>query len=96
MRKDAAKKLPCVIQYVPDWYKTQEMSYKATLENYGRLESVPDQYMTHVMRDKAVDNYDHALYFIPDWYKTQKICNKTVNTFLFICSGILYNSRHVW
>ena len=42
------------------------MSYKATLENYGRLESVPDQYMTHVMRDKAVDNYDHALYFIRD------------------------------
>ena len=42
MCKHAVKKLPFVIRYVPDQYKTQDMSDKAILENGGTLESVPD------------------------------------------------------
>ena len=40
--KHAVKKVPFVIRYVPDRYKTQQMSDKAILENVGTLESVPD------------------------------------------------------
>ena len=32
------------------------------------------------MRNKAVDNYAHALECAPDCYKTQELCNKAVNT----------------
>ena len=35
------KKLPFVIRYVPNQYKTQQMWYKAILENGGNLGSVP-------------------------------------------------------
>ena len=45
----------------------------------GMLESVPDQYKTHEMCDKPVDNYAHA--FVPDCYETKKISNKDVNTY---------------
>ena len=36
MCKYAVKKLPYLLRYVPDWYKTQQMCDKAILEN-GRL-----------------------------------------------------------
>ena len=34
----AVKKLPFVIRYVPDQYKTQQMCDKAGLEKFGELE----------------------------------------------------------
>ena len=40
----AVKKLPFVIRYVPDQYKTQKMCDKVVLENGGKLKSVPDCY----------------------------------------------------
>ena len=42
--KDAVKKLPFVIRYVPHRYKNQEMSDRVTLENGGMLMFVPDFY----------------------------------------------------
>ena len=48
------------------------MCDKATLENGGTLESVPDQYKAHAMYNKAVDSYAHALEFVPDFCKSQK------------------------
>ena len=44
MWKHAVKKLPFVIRYVSDQYKTQKMCDKAILENVGTLDSVPDYY----------------------------------------------------
>ena len=41
MCKCAVKKLPSVIIYVPDRYKTQQMCDKAILENGGTLKAVP-------------------------------------------------------
>ena len=35
-------KLPYLLRYVPDQYKTQQMCDKAVLENGGTLNSVPD------------------------------------------------------
>ena len=40
--KHAVKKLPFVIRYVPDWYKTQENCEKAILESGGALKFVPN------------------------------------------------------
>ena len=37
MCKHAVKKLPYLIRYVPDQYKTQQMCDIATLENGGTL-----------------------------------------------------------
>ena len=44
MGKHAVEKLPFVIAYVPEQYKTQKMCGKAVLENGEVLESVPDWY----------------------------------------------------
>ena len=41
MYKHEVKKLPCLIRYVPDQYKTQQMCNKAISENGGALEAVP-------------------------------------------------------
>ena len=48
------------------------MCDKVVLENGGTLVSVPDQYKTQEMCDKAVDNYAQALEFVPHCYKIQK------------------------
>ena len=44
MCKHAVKKLPFIIGYVPDQYKTQQMCDKAVFDNGGTLKSVPDCY----------------------------------------------------
>ena len=41
MCQNIAKKLPFVIRYVSDWYKTQEMCDQVILENGGTLMFVP-------------------------------------------------------
>ena len=40
MCKHAVKKLPCLLRYVPDQYKTKQMCDKAILENGGTLKCV--------------------------------------------------------
>ena len=42
--KHAVKKLPFLITYIPDWYKTQEVFDIAIVKNTGTLKSVPDCY----------------------------------------------------
>ena len=49
MCKHPAERLSCVIRYVSDRYKTQQMSDKAVLENGGTLESVRDCYKNQQM-----------------------------------------------
>ena len=46
-----------------------QLCNKAILKDGGTLESVPNQYKTQEMRNKAVGNYVHALKFVPDPYK---------------------------
>ena len=41
------KKLPFLVRYAPDKYKTQQMCDKAILENGGTLMSVPDRCKSH-------------------------------------------------
>ena len=44
MWKDAVKKLPFVVKYVPEWYKTNEMWGKVIIENGGMLGFIPNCY----------------------------------------------------
>ena len=81
MSNHAAKKLPNLLQYVPNQYMTQQMSDKAILENERTVNSVPDWYRNHGMCNKAVDNYHHVLDFTLECYKTQKVFDKDVNTY---------------
>ena len=44
MCKHAIQKLPYLLRYVPDRFRTQQVCNKAILENGGTLQSVPDCY----------------------------------------------------
>ena len=67
MCKYAVTKLPYLLRYAPDQYKTQQICKKAI-----SVTSVPDCYRNHKMCNKAVDNYTHALEFVPQCYKTRR------------------------
>ena len=51
------KKMPYLLRYVLDQYKTQQMCDKSILENGGTLKSIPNCYKNHEM----CNNYPHAL-----------------------------------
>ena len=55
------KKLPYLLRYVPDQYKTQQMCDKAILENDGTSMSVPECCKNKEMCNKAVGDYPRAL-----------------------------------
>ena len=44
------------IEYVPDWFRTQEMCSKAVDKCPFAFDSVPDQYKTQEMCDKIVSD----------------------------------------
>ena len=54
------KKLPYLLRYVPDRYKTQRICDKVTLENGGTLKPVSNCYKNQEMCNEAVDNYPRA------------------------------------
>ena len=66
MSKHAVKKLPYLLRYVPDQYKTEQMCDKAILENAGTLKYVLDCYKIQEICNKAFENYPHALEFVPE------------------------------
>ena len=70
MYKHTVKKLSYLLRYVPDQYKTQQMCYKAILENGGTLESVPDCCKNQEMCNRAVDDCPDGLEFVPDCHVT--------------------------
>ena len=62
MCKHVVKRVPYLIRYVSDQYKTQQMCDMA----------ISDCYKNQEMCNKTVDNYHHALYFVPECYKSKK------------------------
>ena len=80
----AVKKLPYLLRYVSDQYKTQQMCDKAILENGGTLKSVTDCYKNQEMYNKAVDNYPYVFNFVPECFLTQEVCDKAVNRCYFV------------
>ena len=94
MCNHVVKRVPYLIRYVSDQYKTQQMCDMAILANGGTLTSVSDCYKNQEMCNKTVDNYHHALYFVPE---EQKMCNKAADFYPSTkrnCSWMLYSSRN--
>ena len=54
MCKHAVTKLPYLLRYVLDRYKTQQMCDKAILENCGTLKSVPGCYKKCVIKQLII------------------------------------------
>ena len=52
MCDEAVDRYPSTMKYVPDWFKTQEMSDIAIDKCLSVLDSVSDQYKTQEMCDK--------------------------------------------
>ena len=52
------------------------MFNRVIIENSEMLETVPNQYKTQEMCNKAVDNYAHALGLVYHWYKIKKYLSK--------------------
>ena len=77
MCKHAVKKLPYLLRYVPDQYKTQQIGDKAILENDGILNSLPDCYKNQ----EICKNYPDTLEFVPECCNTQKMCDKAVDIY---------------
>ena len=74
------KKSPCLLRYIPDQYKSQQMCDKAILEIGETLKSVTDCDKNKKISNKAVDNYPQASEFVPECYKTLEMCGKVLNT----------------
>ena len=61
--KNAVKRLPFIIMYVSDRYKTQEICHRIILENGGMLRLNPDFYKNEKMYNKVVDTYQKRANF---------------------------------
>ena len=66
-------KLPYLLRYVSDQFKTQQMCNEAITENGGAVNSVPDCKKNQEICNKAIDSYSYPLEFVPECYKTQTI-----------------------
>ena len=84
MCNHAVKKLPYLLRYVLDRFKTQQMCDKAILEIGGTLKSVPDCYKNQEMCNKAVDNCTHASEFVPECFMTKEMCDKANNNLFYL------------
>ena len=84
MHNDAVKKLPYLLRYVPDQYKTKKICDKAILENSVTLNSVSNCHQNQEMCNKAVVNYPHALGFVLECYKKNKAVHKHPTTIKYI------------
>ena len=73
MCNEAVKRIPWMLEHVPDQYKTQEMCDEAVQSYPWVLEHVPDQYKTQEMCDEAVEKSPAMVEHVPDPYKTQKM-----------------------
>ena len=88
MCKHAVKRLPYLLRYVPDKYKTEQMCDEAILENGGTLKYVPDCYKNQEMCNKVVENYPYTLEYFPECYKTKEMCRRAVRRCFFVSNVI--------
>ena len=62
---------PWLLEFVPDYYKTQEMREKAVTVTLGwTLRYVPDKYKMQEMCGEAIMEYPYSLQYVPDWSVT--------------------------
>ena len=74
---------PDASEFVPDWYKIQEMCDKVADYFYIALE-----YKSKEMCDKTISENPFSLRYVPDQYKTQQMCDKAVADCLTACKFV--------
>ena len=71
---DAVLRCACTLYYVPDHFKTQEISN----EVIWALKFIPDHLKTQEMCNKAVGACPWQPEYVPNRFKTQAVCNEVV------------------
>ena len=66
----------CMMLFVPDRLRTQEMCNKVVCMDPYSLEFVPDRFKIEEMCNKAVRREPYTLRYVPDHLKTQEMCNE--------------------
>ena len=61
-----------LFDYIPDWYKTQELCDRADSDIPILIVHFPVKYVTQKMCDKTVDISLGTLKIIPNWFVTKK------------------------
>ena len=70
---------PSTIQFVPEYYKTQEICVKAVNRCFFAFGSIPDQYKSQEICDIFVSLYPFLIVYCPDKYITQKMCDEALD-----------------
>ena len=65
------RKDPCVLRFIPDRFKTQEMCIKALEVDLWKLKDVPDHFKTQGICDDVVRRSPCYLEYVPDWFVTE-------------------------
>ena len=91
MCKYVVKKLPSVLRYVPDQYKTQQVCDKSILENGGTLKSIPDCYKNQ----EICNNTNLIIIYIPK-YIFKSIENNLSHKDLISSKFFFYNSKIIY
>ena len=68
----------CMMFFIPDRLKTQEMSKKAVRMDPYSLEFVTDRFKTEEMCNKAVRRKRYTLRYVSDHLKTKEMCDEAV------------------
>ena len=96
MCKDAGKKIPFVIRYVSDPWKTQKFvikPFQKMVDLYNlfldALKFFPEGYMTQ----KRCNTYYSTMKFAPDCYKAQEMCNKAADRYFLHLFMFLINIK---
>ena len=91
MCKYVVKKLPSVLRYVPDQYKTQQVCDKSILENGGTLKSIPDCYKNQ----EICNNTNLIIIYIPK-YIFKSIENNLSHKDLISSKFFFYNYKIIY
>ena len=78
MCDEALSTEPLSLGYVPDRFKTQEMSNKAVRNRLEIILLVPDHFWMQKMCNETMRTIPDTFHRIPDRFKTQKMCDKAV------------------
>ena len=76
---EQVKKDGCVLEFVPDEYKTEEICKIAVQQNGYALEDVPVEYRTEEICKIAVQQNGYALEDVPVEYITEELCKIAIH-----------------
>ena len=70
--------------YNPDDYRPLKINVEAKIKDPQMLRSFCDHRKTKKMCKDAVKIFSHVIRCVPNRYKTQQMCDKAVNTCIYV------------